>query len=187
MHAVRLTIEACWGLQEAHEKGVVHRDIKPDNLWILPSGSVKVIDFGLARTWDSDNTMGADATFERMLVGTPHYAQPEQIVSGVLTPASDVYSLGVVLYELLTGHSPLFADRPVSAMVEEFRKRPLKWLLAHQQEDVVPLDHYAQGRALPSGLRQLVERCLRKDPSTRIPTAGVLAYWLKSHIRDIRK
>jgi serine/threonine-protein kinase len=165
-------------LAHAHAEGIVHRDMKPDNIWLLPDRSVKVLDFGLARAWDVESTIGADATMGHMLVGTPHYSQPEQILTGVLSPASDVYSLGVLLYELLTGRTPLFADRSVGSVKEEFESQPLKWLLAHQKNEVVPLERYPEGAVLPEKLRALVMSTLAKEPEKRPPNAGVLANWL---------
>jgi len=173
--AVRIVQQACLGLQEAHRAGIVHRDIKPDNLWISPDGSVKVLDFGLARAWDKASTIAANATIGHMIVGTPHYAQPEQVRSGKLTPASDVYSLGVVLYELLVGRTPLFPDRSVSEMRRALSHDPLEWLAAHLKSPVVPLDHYPEGKRLPRSLLELVVSMLAKEPANRPPTAGVLA------------
>ncbi|MCX4240558.1 serine/threonine-protein kinase [Paraliomyxa miuraensis] len=184
LEAVRLIQQACLGLDEAHREGIVHRDVKPDNLWLQPDRSVKVLDFGLARAWDTDNTIGANATMGHMLIGTPHYAQPEQIKTGKLTPASDVYSLGVVLYELLVGRTPLFVDQRVSQVREKLIDDPLKWLVAHVKEPVVPLERYPEGQRLPRRLLELVASTLAKDPVGRPATAGVLGNrlaWIMHH------
>ncbi|MCA9706538.1 MAG: serine/threonine protein kinase [Myxococcales bacterium] len=176
--------QACLGLDEAHRAGIVHRDVKPDNLWLLPDRRVKVLDFGLARAWDNASTIGANATMGHMLIGTPHYAQPEQIKTGKLTPASDVYSLGMVLYELLCGRTPLFADQRVSEVRDALIDDPLKWLVAHVKEPVVPIDRYPEGKALPRSLVDLVARALAKDPADRPATAGALANrlaWIMHH------
>jgi serine/threonine protein kinase len=182
--AARVIQQACLGLDEAHREGIVHRDIKPDNLWISSDGSVKVLDFGLARAWDNASTIGANATTGHMLIGTPHYAQPEQVKTGKLTPASDVYSLGVVLYELLVGRTPLFPDQPVSEVRDALMEEPLKWLVAHVKSPLVPLDRYPEGKRLPKRLVELVASTLAKDPAQRPATAGVLANrlaWIMHH------
>lgn len=173
--AVRIVQQACLGLDEAHRSGIVHRDVKPDNLWVMADGSVKVLDFGLARAWDVDSTIGTNATTGHMLIGTPHYSQPEQVKTGKLTPASDVYSLGMILYELLVGHVPLFADETVSAVRNRLIEEPLQWLVAHVKQKVVPLEHYPEGAKLPPRLREIVSATLAKDPAARPASAGVLA------------
>jgi serine/threonine protein kinase len=173
--AVRIVHQAGLGLDEAHRGGIVHRDVKPDNLWLMPDGSVKVLDFGLARAWDTDSTIGANATAGHMLIGTPHYAQPEQVQTGKLTAASDVYSLGMILYELLVGRTPLFPGEPCSTVRDRLQGEPLEWLVAHVKQPVVPLGTYPEGAALPSRLVDIVHRSLAKDPGARQPTAGALA------------
>ncbi|MBC8068947.1 MAG: serine/threonine protein kinase, partial [Deltaproteobacteria bacterium] len=173
--AVRVIHQACLGLDEAHRAGIVHRDVKPDNVWITKDGTVKMLDFGLARAWDVDTTIGVNATTGHMLIGTPHYAQPEQVKTGKLTPASDVYSLAFILYELLVARTPLFADERVSSVKQRLLEEPLQWLVAHVKQPVVPLEHYLEGAKLPKRLRTLVHGALAKAPEDRPTTAGALA------------
>jgi serine/threonine protein kinase len=177
--AIRVIYQACLGLDEAHRAGIVHRDIKPGNIWIQPDGSVKLLDFGLARSWGEDSIIGANATQGHMLVGTPHYAQPEQVSTGKLSPSSDVYSLAMILYELVTGSIPLFADQPCSEIRHAFDGDPLSWLAAHIEREVVPIDHYPPGRALPREVREAIHAALAKDPAARPATAGEFAAMLR--------
>jgi serine/threonine-protein kinase len=156
--------------------GIVHRDVKPENMWIMArTGVCKVIDFGLARAWDRGSTMGTDATVGHMLIGTPHYAQPEQVETGELVPASDVYSLGTVLYELLVARNHLFADEPLAAVRERLYDDPLGWLSAHVKRELVGLERYPEGAALPEPLRRIVHWMLAKDPALRPARGGVAA------------
>ncbi len=186
--ATRLIYEACVGLDEAHEMGIVHRDVKPENLWICSgTHTCKVIDFGLARAWDPGLTMGADATVGHMLIGTPHYAQPEQVHTGVLVAASDVYSLGTVLYELLVCRNHLFADDMLAVVRERLRDDPLGWLAAHVKRELVPIDRYREGAALPEELRRLVHWMLAKDPDKRPARGGVAAEHLAWILHTIFK
>jgi serine/threonine-protein kinase len=110
-----------------------------------------------------------------MVVGTPHYAQPEQLTTRELKPASDTYSLGMILYELLTARSPFHGDKPLVEVKEEYRSNPLLWLRAHAQFPVIPLDQRPGGEALPPALVQGVTRTLSKNPDERPPDAGALA------------
>jgi serine/threonine protein kinase len=168
--------QACLGLAEAHLHGIVHRDIKPENLWIESDHNVKVLDFGLARAWDNPAmSFGANVTMTRMAIGTPHYMQPEQVKSPRLTPASDVYSLAILAYELLTGHCVHFADRKWSEVRNALMDSPLDWLRAHVDKPVVPMSRYRVSRDIPKSFIDLVMRCLSKRPERRPPTAAALA------------
>jgi serine/threonine protein kinase len=164
--AAHVVYQCCLGLSEAHDRGIVHRDLKPANIFITPNVVVRLLDFGLARSFGGDSVIGRNATMGRMLVGTPHYAQPEQLLTQGLTPAADVYSLALVLYELLCGHTPFVADRPVSAVIEQWRYEPLQWLRAHAEIPVVPLSRHL-GERVPPGLVELVMQGLAKDPRAR--------------------
>ncbi|MCA9709418.1 MAG: serine/threonine protein kinase [Myxococcales bacterium] len=167
--------QCCLGLVEAHDRGIVHRDLKPANVFIDQQVCARVLDFGLARSWDDSSVIGHDATGSHMLVGTAHYAQPEQMRTMTLTPAADVYSLGMIFYELLTGHTPFMADRPVSKVVAEWKRAPISWMQAHTGTPVVPLSrHLPQGQGLDR-LEALVLRMLEKDPQRRPPSARQLA------------
>jgi serine/threonine-protein kinase len=173
--AVGIVHQACLGLAEAHAHGIVHRDLKPENLWITPDGTVVVLDFGLARSWNFSTPAGAPATVGHLLVGTPHYTQPEQVSGEPLTPASDVYSLSTLLYELLTGRSPFFADQSVRGARAQLSDDAIGWLRAHCLLPVVPLRSSPIGAQLPVALTELVERGLAKAPEQRPADAGVLA------------
>ncbi len=173
--AVEIMLQVCLGMAEAHAKGVVHRDIKPANIWIQPDGLVKVLDFGLARAWGVPWVYGRNATAARTVVGTPHYIQPEQLYTHELTPASDVYSLATILYELLSGHAVLFEYQTVSEVIEALHDDPLGWLDAHASRETVPITRYPGCAGLPDSLLQLLERALKKDPNERPQLAGTMA------------
>lgn len=173
--AMRLVLQACMGLAEAHAKGVVHRDVKPANIWLVDDGTIKILDFGFARAWGVPWAYGTNATAARTVVGTPHYCQPEQLFTDQLTPASDVYSLATILYELLSGHCVLFEHQRVSEVVEALYDNPVGWLDAHAMRDTVPLTNHPGCAGLPSRLVDLVHRALAKDPSVRPQQAGHLA------------
>ncbi|MCA9654307.1 MAG: serine/threonine protein kinase [Myxococcales bacterium] len=173
--AVETILQVCLGLAEAHAKGVVHRDIKPANIWVQPDGLVKLLDFGLARAWGVPWVYGRNATAARTVVGTPHYCQPEQLHTAQLTPASDVYSLATILYELLSGHATLFAHQRISEVIEALHDDPLAWLDAHAAREVVPITRYPGCAGLPDSLLALLDRALAKDPHARPQLAGGMA------------
>jgi serine/threonine protein kinase len=182
--AVEIMLQVCVGLAEAHAKGVVHRDVKPANIWIQPDGLVKLLDFGLARAWGVPWVYGRNATAARTVVGTPHYTQPEQLHTHELTPASDVYSLATILYELLSGHAALFAHQTVTEVIEALHDNPLAWLDAHSTREVVPITGYPGCAGLPDTLLQLLDRALDKDPLRRPQLAGQLASALGDILHD---
>lgn len=177
--AVGLIHQACLGLAEVHARGVVHRDLKPANLWIEPDGNLKIVDFASARGFGANAVAGDNVTTQHVLVGTPQYAPPEQVYSSTLTTASDVYSLGVILYELLSGRCPFWADRPRSEIVRTLSDDPVEWMNAHVKKPIVSL----RGQ-VPENLADLLETCLAKKPEERPKDAGVLANslgWVLHH------
>lgn len=182
--AVNLIHQACLGLAEVHARGVVHRDLKPANLWVEPDGNLKIIDFASARGFGEHALAGDNVTTQHVLVGTPQYAPPEQVYSSTLSPAADVYSLGVILYELLTGHCPFWADRPRSEVVRQLADDPVEWMNAHVKKPIVPLNEHAACQGAPEDLVSLLATCLAKKPEERPKDAGVLANslgWILHH------
>jgi tetratricopeptide (TPR) repeat protein len=157
--ALPLVVQMAAGLAAAHEAGVVHRDFKAANVMLVPPGSMEtatrvvVTDFGLAQAGDSFSSI----TRTDHLVGTPAYVAPEQVEGGEVTPATDLYAFGIVLYEMTTGRLPFEGDSPLSTVLKRFREEP-----------VSPRDHRP-------GLRPRWEaailRCLERDPRDRFATA----------------
>jgi serine/threonine protein kinase len=144
-------------LDYAHQRGVIHRDLKPSNLMRNAYGQLVLMDFGIAKGVSGTEKL----TQTGMVLGTPHYLAPEQAQGGALTPAVDIYALGIILYEILTGAVPF--DDPT----------PLVVALAHVQRTPPPLA--AQRPDLPPAVAAVVDRALAKDPAARFATAGDLA------------
>jgi serine/threonine protein kinase len=173
--AVTIVHQACLGLAEAHAMGIVHRDVKPENVFVETDGQIKVLDFGLARSFDGTPVVGVNATDAHLVVGTPHYSQPEQLKTRVLTPASDVYSLAMILYELLSARAPFWGDKSLTQVKHELRNEPAQWLRAHATMPAVPLDRQPGCEDVPPSLVRGIARALDKDPTKRPPNAGALA------------
>ncbi|MEV4744035.1 serine/threonine-protein kinase [Streptomyces sp. NPDC049555] len=155
--------EICDALAAAHEAGIMHRDIKPSNVLVTPSGSVKVLDFGVARAADPSAT-GDRLTRTGFIVGTPPYMAPEQ-ARGFPEPASDLYAVGCLIFELLTGRLPFQAPDTVG------------YLTAHLTEEPPAPGSVAAG--IPAAWDDLVLTLLRKEPARRYPDAGALARALR--------
>jgi eukaryotic-like serine/threonine-protein kinase len=152
-----LMAQAADAIGAAHAAGIVHRDVKPANLLITPDRRVKITDFGIARA-----TEGMALTQTGQVMGTPQYLSPEQASGGTATPASDVYSLGVVAFECLTSRRPFVGETPVATA------------LAHLREPVPPLPD-----DVPADLAAVVTRSLSKDPSERYADATAFAAALR--------
>jgi eukaryotic-like serine/threonine-protein kinase len=151
-------------LAAAHALGVVHRDVKPHNVMIRPGGEVTLLDFGVARGFGAG---GRSITSAGVTVGTPHYMAPEQFSGKNIDGRSDVYSLGIVLYEMLSGDVPFRAETP-KQLAEHHRHTP-------------PAPIRARTPAVSEGLERVVLKCLEKDPEMRYAQASELAAALRAH------
>ena len=155
--ALRIAIQITEGLELAHQNGILHRDIKPDNLWISPSDDVKLIDFGLARTLEEATPI----THEGTVLGTPSYMSPEQITGQSLDGRSDLFSLGVVLMEMMCGESP-------------FRKNNLFFTLMSVASEKIDFAKLDPEHKIPDSVRSVVLSLLHKDPSLRPENAAAV-------------
>jgi serine/threonine-protein kinase len=175
--------QACLGLAELHAEGIVHRALEPSRLWITPDRTLKILDFSSARSWGSEAT-GDNVTVGLPSIGAPQYGAPELMAGGTLPPATDVYSLGVILYELLSGHSPFFPAKRWSEARADLADDPGAWVRAHVGKAPTPITEHAACAGLPARLVELVSGCLHKDPRARPENAAVLANelgWILHH------
>ncbi|MCK6573066.1 protein kinase [Myxococcota bacterium] len=153
----RTMIEVCRGLGHAHQRGLVHRDIKPGNIMIAPDGTVTIMDFGIVK----EQQGGENLTRTGLVFGTPEYMAPEQAQGHAMPgPTTDLYSLGVVAYEMLSGLPPFRGDTPFSVVIKHIKEPP------------PPLADRVEG--VNRALQDVVFRCLEKRPENRWPTADTL-------------
>ena len=150
--ALEITRQIASALNHAHQRNIIHRDIKPHNILITPDGQVKVTDFGIARAISASSF-----TQTGMVVGSVHYASPEQVRGGLVGPQSDLYSLGCVLYEMFTGQVPFTGDTSIAIALQ------------HLQGNAVPVRQLRP--EVPPEVAALVEKTMAVEPSDRYPTA----------------
>src|SRR3984893_5547600 len=166
--ALPVLIQVCGALDEAHRAGIIHRDLKPENIFLVQSAGLrdfaKVLDFGLAKVGERQMRPGSVIlTQEGMVFGTPEFMSPEQAQGKPLTPASDIYSLAVILYEVLTGKLPFDA------------KSAMDYIQLHVTGKPVPLSQRVPGRTFPALLDQIMDRALAQKPEERFVTAADFA------------
>ncbi len=162
--AVVIAHDVALALGAAHQRGIVHRDVKPQNILVNDQALVKLTDFGIATFYrDMDNER---LTTTGMTLGTVQYYAPEQAQGDVVTPAADVYSLGVVMYEMLVGHPPFDGDTPVAIAVRHIQEPPARPSRFNPN--------------IPPALERIILRCLEKDPRDRYRDGDALAYALET-------
>ena len=177
--AVGIAIQIASALAASHRAGIVHRDLKPDNVMLRPDGSIKVLDFGLAkdtgnlsRSTDLDaETLTNVSTSPGLVLGTPRYMSPEQARGKRLDPRTDIFSLGVIIYEMVTGHPPFSGDNTADVIAAILTKEPRS------------LEEHLQ--APPPTLSRIVEKALRKDSEERYGTMDHLLSDLKDLQREL--
>ena len=160
--AVEIARQLCAGLAAAHAVGVLHRDIKPENLILEATGNAKLMDFGIARPARRE---GPGQTQAGWVVGTPQYLAPEQLQGQESDARADIYSCGIVLYELFTGRLPFAGATPVEIMFQALKEEPAPPRAAWPE--------------VPPRLEAAILRCLQKDPAARYPAVADLLHDLE--------
>ncbi len=163
--AVHFTIQILKGLQHAHDKGIVHRDVKPQNIMVLPDGTIKVTDFGIARFARSEQRTITDKA-----IGSVHYISPEQARGERTDEKTDIYSVGVILYEMLTGRLPFQAESAVSVAIMQLQREP-------------QLPTEING-SIPLGLEQITMHAMQKSPERRYQSASEMLCDLGAFRKD---
>jgi len=163
--ALHFTTQILWALQHAHEKGIVHRDIKPQNIMLLQDGTIKVMDFGIARFARSETRTMTDKA-----IGSVHYIAPEQARGDVTDERADIYSVGVMLYEMLTGRLPFEADNAVSVAIMQLQANPTL------PRDINP--------DIPEGLQEITMKAMQKAPSQRYQSAAEMLQDIETFRRN---
>jgi len=158
--AIIIARQVCEGLEEAHRLGIIHRDLKPQNIMIDKEGNARIMDFGIARSLEAESITG-----QGVIIGTPDYMSPEQVEAKEVDARSDIYSLGVVLYEMVTGHLPFEGNTPLSIAVK------------HKTE--LPPDPRKNNPQLSHSFGLLILKCMEKDPEKRFADAHKLLEELK--------
>ncbi|MFT7623028.1 MAG: serine/threonine protein kinase [Myxococcota bacterium] len=174
--AIWITMQLCRSLAEAHTYGIVHRDLKPSNIFLIEAFGtedyVKLIDFGVARIDQTDESARArPLTVEGTTLGTPDYMAPEQARGRTPSPATDVYALGCMLYEMLIGEPPFLGDSALQVMIKHIKEAPLT------------LSEAAPDLRLPAGLEHAVMLCMRKEMNERPADAKLLLDLLKDILK----
>jgi serine/threonine protein kinase len=152
--ALNVALQICSGLKEAHAQGIVHRDLKPENVMLDAQGNVKIMDFGIARS------MEAATRLTGSMMGTPAYMAPEQVTGKAVDYRTDIYALGLILYEMFTGAQACQADTPVAAAMKQIRETP-------------PLPHDVDP-TIPVGIERTILKCLEKEPAKRFQSVAEL-------------
>ena len=165
VETVHFTIQILRALQHAHEKGIVHRDIKPQNILLLEDGTIKVTDFGIARFSRSETRTMTDTA-----IGSVHYISPEQARGDITDNKADIYSVGVVMYEMLTGQLPFQSDNSVSVAIMQLQSDP------KSPREINP--------DIPVGLEQIIMRAMQKNPKDRYQTAAEMILDLEEFKRN---
>jgi serine/threonine protein kinase len=153
--AINIAKQICEGLEEAHRSGVIHRDLKSNNIMIDKEGYARIMDFGIARSLKAKSMTGPG-----VMIGTPEYMAPEQVEGKEVDQRSDIYALGIVLYEMLTGRLPFAGDNPFTIGIK--------------QKSEIPEDPKNYNARIPEDLSRLILKCLEKKPDSRYQTAGEL-------------
>ena len=163
--AVHFAVQILRALQHAHDKGIVHRDIKPQNIMLLQDGTIKVMDFGIARFARSQI-----ATITDKAIGSVHYISPEQARGEKTDEKTDLYSVGVMLFEMLTGQLPFTADSAVSVAIQQIQSKPKR------PRELNP--------SIPEGLEQITMKAMQKDPARRYQSAAEMLRDIDAFKRD---